>query len=270
MKLSIGVIVVGALDWESKDYGPSFRWKLKPGDTERIERRTRWRNDRFVKNADEYRLRVPIRYGRKSSNRGNTFTMVFSPEFGTRLGTAKAIRCKRDVTSIAELTAEAMELWVAESNETHRGKVSASWGCVALLIHSNFLIGPDREERANLLASWAKRVAREKTYGQGRFSARDKEIAGGKVIVDGRLQIPWPMLVEGGPVPLDLLLATVTDPQIGASGKSDYPSPKNIAEGWNRAPHYAYYFLNNRLAGLETAEDADIGKFLNKGPLSQH
>jgi hypothetical protein len=88
MKLSIGVIVVGSLDWESKDYGPSFRWKLKPGDAERIERRTKWRNDRLASNADEYRLRVPIRYGRKSSNRGNTFTIVFSPEFGSRLGTS--------------------------------------------------------------------------------------------------------------------------------------------------------------------------------------
>jgi hypothetical protein len=27
------------------------------------------------------------------------------------------------------------------------------------------------------------------------------------IIVEGRLQIPWPMLVEGGPAPLDLLLS---------------------------------------------------------------
>jgi hypothetical protein len=91
---------------------------------------------------------------------------------------------------------------------------------------------------------------------------RDKEIAGGEVIVEGRLQIPWPILVEGVPVPLDLLLATVTDPQIGTPGKSDYPSPKDIADEWNRAPGYAYYFHNNRRAGIETAEDADIEKFL--------
>jgi hypothetical protein len=107
MKLSIGVIVVGSLDWESKDHGPPFRWKLEPGDAERIEHRTRWRNNRLAKNT-EYRVRVPIRYGRKSGKRENTFTIVFSPEFGNRLGTAKAIRCKRDVTSIADLTAEAV------------------------------------------------------------------------------------------------------------------------------------------------------------------
>ena len=138
MKLSIGVIVVGSLDWESKDYGPSLRWKLKPGDLKRIERRNKWRNERLVANAEEHRLRVPIRYGRRSRNREGTFTMVFSPELGSRLGIAKAIRCKRDVTSIADLTAEAMELWFAESNETHRGKLSASWGCVTLLIAPRF------------------------------------------------------------------------------------------------------------------------------------
>jgi len=157
MKLSIGVILVGSLDWESRDYGSSFRWKLTLDDRRRIERRTEWRNDRLMKDAStEYRLRLPIRYGRRSRTRGSTFTMVFSPEYGTRLGTAKAIRCKRDVTSIDDLAAEATELWVAESNETHHGKLSASWGCVTLLLPPNFLNAPDREERSALLANWLK------------------------------------------------------------------------------------------------------------------
>jgi hypothetical protein len=138
--------------------------------------------------STEYRLRVPIRYSKKSRTRGSTFTMVFSPEYVTRLGIAKAIRCKRDVTSIDDLVAEAAELWAAESNETHRGKLSGSWGCVTLLLPPNFLNAPDRKERSALLANWAEVAAREKTYGKARFSA--KEVAGGNVIAAGQLQIP--------------------------------------------------------------------------------
>jgi hypothetical protein len=129
MKLSIGVLIVGSLDWESKDYGEAFRRRLTADDRERIARRTKWRNDRLMEDvASEFRVRVPIRYGRKSITRGGSFTMVFSPEYVSRLGTAKAVRCKRSVISIDDLAAEAMKLWAAESNDTHRGKLSARWG----------------------------------------------------------------------------------------------------------------------------------------------
>jgi hypothetical protein len=60
-----------------------------------------------------------------------------------------------------------------------------------------------------------------------------------------------------------LLLAAVTDPEIGVRGKLDYPSPKEIADAWNRAPEYTYYFRNNRLAGIEPADDTEIGELLN-------
>ena len=135
----------------------------------------------------EFRVSVPIRYGRKSVTRGGSYTMVFSPEYTSSLGMAKVVRCKRDVTSIDDLTAEATELWVAESKETHRGRLSTGWGCVALLVSDTFLDGPDREERIGLLANWAERVAQEKNYGRAGFSAKDGEVAGGDVIVGGRL-----------------------------------------------------------------------------------
>jgi hypothetical protein len=36
MKLSIGVILVGSLDWESRDYGPSFSRKLTLDDRDAL------------------------------------------------------------------------------------------------------------------------------------------------------------------------------------------------------------------------------------------
>jgi hypothetical protein len=49
----------------------------------------------------------------------------------------------------------------AESDETHRGRLSASWGCVTLFISPNLLTAADREEQAALLASWAKLIGEE-------------------------------------------------------------------------------------------------------------
>ena len=146
----------------------------------------------------------------------------------------------------------------------HRGKLSANWGCVALLAPEDFLNGPDRDERTALLANWANRVTQDTDYGRASFSAKDRKAAGGNVIDAGRLKISWPTLNNGKPLRFNLLLATVTDPKIGRTVTKDYPSPQNIAKAWNDAPEYTYYFRCNRLAGIQTADDSEIEKFLKK------
>jgi hypothetical protein len=262
MKLKVGVLVVGSLDWESKDYGPEFQRELNDKERKQIDRRTTWRRERLRGDAaSEFLVRAPIRYGRKSDSRGDTFTMVFSPECATRLGTAKAIRCNADVSSIDELVAEAEELWIAESSEAHRGKLSANWGCVALVVPEDFLDRPDQVERQALLKSWAARVAGEHSYGKLGFSDRDEAVAGGPVIAVGRLRISWPRLIDGSPLPLDLLLATAPDPQIGPD-RSSYPTAKEIADAWISKPKFAYYFRFNNLVGIRTADDGEIETFL--------
>lgn len=47
--------------------------------------RSNWRKTglKVDKRSTQY-VRVPIRYGRLSESRGNTYTMVFSPELGSR------------------------------------------------------------------------------------------------------------------------------------------------------------------------------------------
>jgi hypothetical protein len=67
--------------------------------------------------------------------------------------------------------------------------------------------------------------------------------------------MPWPTLDDEKSLPLDLLLATDTDPQIGLPGTSGYPSAEDIADAWKSNPKYAYYFHYNRPAGIETADD---------------
>jgi hypothetical protein len=258
MKLKIGVLVVGSLDWESKDYGPAFQRELDDTERRQIDRRTRWRRERLRGDAaSEFLVHAPIRYGRKSSSRGNTFTMVFSPECANRIGTAKAIRCNADVSTIGELVAEAEELWGAESSGAQPGQISAQWGCVAIVAPEDFLDRPDHAQRKALLESWAIWVSRNEHYGKLAFSDEDKRAAGGSVIADGRLRIGWPRLTDGSPLPLDLLLATATDPQIG-SKRSNYPTTKEIADAWYSKPKYDYYFRFNKMTGIRTADDDEI------------
>jgi len=74
------------------------------------------------------------------------------------------------------------------------------------------------------------------------------------------LTIDWPQLADGsGPLDLDLLLATATEPSL-MGGR--YANPAEIASAWRSAPHEVYYFHNNRTNGITTFEDADILKLL--------
>jgi hypothetical protein len=188
--------------------------------------------------------------------------MVFSPEYERRPGTAKVIQCKQTVSSIDQLLDEARELWVAESDETHRGELSAGWGCITLVTSDDFLDRSDREEREALLEAWAANVSQRKSYGRLGFSSEDQKAAKGPVIADGRLRISWPSLAGGGFLPFDLLLATATNPESGPGQKRPkYPSVEEIADAWNNKGH-VYYFRCNRLTGIHTFDDEAIEKLL--------
>jgi hypothetical protein len=83
--------------------------------------------------------------------------MVFSQSAGP--GQAIAVRCKRSVSSAADLVTEAQYLWAAETKSTiPTGAICATWGSVGLLVNEQSKVSTD------LLASWAQRVRREPNY----------------------------------------------------------------------------------------------------------
>jgi len=73
MKLKGGVIIVGSLIWEDH---------LKAEDRDNIRRN--WRRVNLIDNSSP--SKVPIRYGRKSQSRDDTYTMIFSKSCETNLG----------------------------------------------------------------------------------------------------------------------------------------------------------------------------------------
>lgn len=230
MPLNAGILIIGSLLWDSERGRPAWRHA-------RLETAT----------TSTQTVTAPIRYGRLSESRGNTYTMVFSRKAGT--GQAKVLRCVRNISTPEDLNAEAEALWKAEQPTAASGRIASQWGCVALLCN------PDRKVPEDLLKAWAERVGRERDY--GKVTQTEEE---GRLIDErGQILIDWPKLLDtGGPVQLDLLLVTANDPAINAT-RPIYPDVVTIAGAWNAAAtEHAEYFWRNAENGICTFQDAEI------------
>ena len=223
---TLGVLIIGSLFWDNST-------------------REEWRRDRLDLERRQY-VRAPIRYGRQSTGRGCSYTMVFSAGLReAEFGTAIVVPCKS-----RDLVEEAKSLWEAESGT--RGTVSGSFGCVGLLINPHGGLPPEQCDR------WSRFVAGRRLYGQLTHE-RDEPVAVDKA---GFLQIHWPRLVGGSHLMLDALLATATDPTLVERNR--YPSASEIAEAWNtpKGRDHVRYFRGNRKNGIETFQDPDIERHL--------
>ena len=231
MPLNAGILIIGSLLWDD-------------------DRQT-WRDARLDMLSREI-VTAPIRYGRRSGERrGYTYTMVFSRS--ASVGHAKVVRCRHTTTSPEDLITEAEYLWQAEELSTDVSRIAANWGCVAVLFN------PGRKIPAEFPEAWAKRVARDSSYGNVEQS-RDE---GRLISREGQIQIDWPRRVEcGGPVDLDLLFVTANNPTFSGTPPS-YPSVETIANAWNAAGTHVEYFWKNGDNGICTFQDAEICPLLH-------
>lgn len=235
--LNLGILIIGSLIWDAKPHRES------------------WRRDRLVCEK-AIPVWVPIRYGRISEGRGNTYTMVFSGELlPDRLGRALALKCAEKVSTSDQLVNEAQALWAAEqSRASAPGPISASWGAVGLLLNPN---GPSFGE---IRTAWTQRVSTER-HRYSRFDhAAHEEPA---VTADGLLTLPWPITESGVALEFDALLATATQPSLS---NGTYAGPEVIAAAWRRAPEHRKYFDKNRRAGITTFQDDEILRHLAAPP----
>jgi hypothetical protein len=222
--LTAGVLIIGSLLWDSEKEHPA------------------WRATRLDV-AGAQTVTAPIRYGRLSESRGNSYTMVFSRMCPA--GQAKLVPCSNTISTIQDLTAEAEHLWKAEQPRAKAHRIATDWGCVALLCN------PEKQIPVNLLRGWAERIGGEDDYGN--VSQTQEE---GPLVSDGGLlRIDWPRHVEGGaPADVDLPLVTANDPEITAASPT-YPTAEIIAEAWNLAGDHVEYFWKNIDNGIRTFQD---------------
>ena len=235
--MKIGVLIIGSLYWEKKRH------------------RCEWRRERLNKDNKQY-IKVPIRYGRQSSTRGNSYTMVFSTWLNReQLGRAIVVPCARDVTNGEDLIKEAECLWTAETSKGNtKNRIAAyeEWGCVALLEN------PENPVPDPLRRCWAKRVSYEPDYGEKIISVYGEEVVVSRC---GFLKIPWPTMTDDPKQKFDALLATVTCPTFN---NGCYPSAKNVATAAYRSCKGRDYFCKNRKHGIVTFQDVEIADWLAK------
>ena len=235
---SLGVLIIGSLYWDSE-----------------CSKRVEWRKrlcDRDVRNPQK--VKVPIRYGRRSPEHDYTYTMVFSPDLDeSDFGQALAIRCKSQ-----DIVEEAKSLWAAENKVAERKKdndreVSALWGCVGLRLH------PDSASRLSGQSKRWQEFVRE----SGTRSRHYRELAKNKAGIDkdGGLTIAWPKLAKGNGslLPFDVLLAVAT------KRMNHNPQPGEIAKLWKEADKkHVSYFHKNRGSGIRTWQDDEIARLLGQ------
>jgi len=232
MPKSITILTIGSLFWSEEDPRPS------------------WRRDHLAVELAT-RVRVPIRYGRKSNKSG--YTMVFSTGLPTEhFGWALAVPCRSVVDTFEQFNEEAEALWAAERKKASpQCRIASNWGAVGLLANPN-RAGLDLE-----VAKWSARVSVEHDIYKYFPHGKDEASA---VTPSGFLAIPWPVTESGQSLDCDFVLATPTalTPENGT-----YAAPPQIAAAFRSAENGRRYFDRNRDAGIFTAFDDEILQCLN-------
>jgi hypothetical protein len=239
--MRLGILVIGSLFWD-----PS-----RP--------RCRWRQARFGC-GDVRRVKVPIRYGKKSKKRKDTYTMIFAASCSVpdRLGTGLVIPARAECCAPEHLIEEAEHLWAAERDTEAVGGICADWGKVMVKAK------PALDPQNVALQGWQGHIR-----SCGAAYTALPTASGEESILDyttGLALLDWPTDVETGMslVGFDLLLMTATKPTLN---EGRYPTAPQIAEAWRAdLEGNVVYFHNNRHHGITTFEDAQIQALLANEP----
>ncbi len=232
------VLIVGSLCWDKNAV------------------RERWRRERLKFDKKVY-VYAPIRYGKRSLTRGDTYTMIISQlcyrkDYG--LGTALLVPCKREVQSYSDLRIEAAELWHAERSNSNIGsfEISQRWGALGILLNPQFNIPEDiRQGWQELYRGQEVKVELVQTKTE-------------RPIIDdnGFLNIRWPKFVSNDlPDDVDFILATATQPTLK---NERYPTIYTIAQAWlDDNQGFVEYFEQNLKNGITTFQDKRLQAILD-------
>jgi len=214
-----GILIVGSLLWDQ------------------FHERDQWRRAR-LRIDDAVYVKVPIRYGRRSTSRGGTFTMTFA--LNALPGQGVLVPCSRATEDMAALIEEAEALWKAEDRRASAGSIGASWGCVGVSFRAEPPPG-------DWLRAWA-----------AHFQAKGCAVS--SVSRDGLLRIPWPLTAaDGTPVNVDVILGTAT------KAEATSPTSETIADAWlGQAERHERYFFENVRRGIRTADDGLIWRTIEE------
>ena len=240
MKLKGGVIIIGSLIWENH---------LVKEDKDNI--RKDWRSQNLIDNR--ILTKVPIRYGRKSQTRKDTYTMVFSKSCESNLGQGLILSFNEEVTSFEILERQTIALAIAEGiYKKDNLRFTSNWGSIGLLFNPK-LMQQDIASYELIKKKWTNiYYSYRDTFLSDKY--RTKEESESVITQDGFLNINWqPDMNE-----FDLLIATPVIPR-----PKSFLSSVKIAQKI-KDKNYPKYFKHNRDNKIYTSADEEIQKELDK------
>ncbi|MBK5214847.1 MAG: hypothetical protein JJE55_14440 [Flavobacteriaceae bacterium] len=222
------VLIIGSLLWENeKNALNSIQGKL----------RSDWRKKLDLEK--KIAVNVPIRYGRKSTSRSCTYTMIFSNSVSD-FGTAFIVPFKNEIEGFEELKHQALELSEAEgiSTEKHPNRLKASWGSVGVLFNKS-----KEKELDSIKRKWHQEF--------NFFKNSDYKIGKEEPSIKNNGELNFPFKI---PENIDYVFATPVVPNI-----SEYPTNEKIIEAIIESkPRYDTYIKENFQNGIRVQGDEEI------------
>lgn len=241
MEFKGGVIIIGSLLWE------------------KTPEREKWRT-LCLQMEQKTPVSVPIRYGRKSKGRSDTYTMIFSTHSSTILGQAFIIPLKDGIKNYSTLEKHAFAMAKAEGiwkNTDVTPGVNKRWGTVGLLINPQI----DTKDQANadlIRNKWQQLYQTYISFNPATYNISPDDVK--MIDQHGFLQLPWTKQMNE----FDFLLATPTvpDPRRGLSA-TEIANKMNDKNYWS-------YFNNNVAHGIRTFQDDEIKKLRRTQQISNN
>jgi hypothetical protein len=224
------VILIGSLLWETEENALN---------KEQGSIRIKWRKNLDIENKTPVQL--PIRYGRKSSSKKCTYTMVFSNSVKNS-GTAYLIPFNKDANNFSDIKEQALQLSIAEgiSTEKYPNRLIATWGAVAIYFNRN-------KKFIGLKENWSKEFMKFNNSG---YRIGDETPS---INSEGQLNFEIDL-----PQNIDYVFATPVKPEL-----TEYPNIERIAEAiLESKPKYDTYAKENYRNGIRVYGDDKLIKMI--------
>ncbi|GAB5398921.1 MAG: hypothetical protein Aureis2KO_05060 [Aureisphaera sp.] len=225
-----GAIIIGSLFWG------------------KTPNRTKWRLVYLETVDKKVPIAIRIRYGRKSSTRQDTFTMIISNHPKTNFGTAYILPFKETIKNARNLESQAFAMAAAEGLWKKSGpSLNKTWGTLGLLINPKL---KNNRSLEIIKERWSK------IYQEYNWNNSDYQIDNEPEIIDvnGFLNITWSEEMDD----FDFLIATLTVPD-----PKKFLDEQIIADKINETG-YDEYFRTNYENGIRTFQDEKIIEMLKK------
>jgi len=217
------VIIIGSLLWENEENALNKEQGLI---------RAEWR--KCLNLERKVSVVVPIRYGRKSSSKRSTYTMVFSNSVET-LGQAYLIPYKKNSKNFAEIRKQAIQLSIAEgiSTKKYPNRLKASWGAVSVSFNK-------KKNLSELKENWKNEFQNFKNDGYRIGSEKPS------ITKQGELNFQINLSDD-----IDYVFATPVKPEL-----TEYPTIERVAEAIIESkPTYDTYVKENYSNGIRVSSD---------------